>query len=63
MHFSCDLPEDVRPEQGKTFIKLFGGDGSEVGHDLAAMPDGGFVMTGINDLRVSSRQRSFCGAD
>jgi hypothetical protein len=46
MHFSCDLPEDVRPEQGKTFIKLFGGDGSEVGHDLAAMPDGGFVMTG-----------------
>lgn len=46
LHVSCDKPEDVRPGQGETFIKLFGGNGSEFGHDLALMPDGGFAMTG-----------------
>lgn len=46
LYISCDTTDDVKPVQGKTFIKLFGGNGSEVGKDIALMPDGGFVMTG-----------------
>ncbi len=43
---SCDSSSDVSPEQGEIFIKLFGGNGSEEGKDLALLPDGGFVMVG-----------------
>ena len=46
LYVSCDTADDVKPVQGKTFIKLFGGNGTEVGKDIALMPDGGFVMTG-----------------
>jgi hypothetical protein len=45
-YFSCDSPDDVKPYQGETFIKLFGGNGTEEGRDLALLPDGGFVIVG-----------------
>lgn len=43
---ACDTTSSVSPNQGQTFIKLFGGNGSEEGKDLIALPDGGFVMVG-----------------
>jgi len=43
---SCDTPEDVKPAQGQVFRKLFGGNGSEEGNDVVALPDGGFVLVG-----------------
>lgn len=43
---ACDTTSSVTPYQGQTFIKLFGGNGSEEGKDLIALPDGGFVMVG-----------------
>jgi hypothetical protein len=46
LYVSCDTLDDVKPAQGKTFIKLFGGSGTEVGKDIALMPDGGFVLVG-----------------
>ena len=44
--YSCDTTEKVTPAQGKVFIKLYGGRGSEEGRDLALLPDGGFVLVG-----------------
>lgn len=43
---ACDTVDDVKPNLGQTFIKLFGGRGTEVGKDLLQMPDGGFVLVG-----------------
>ena len=43
---SCDSTDSVIPYQGQTFIKLFGGSGSEEGKDLLALPEGGFVLVG-----------------
>ena len=43
---SCDTTENVKPYQDQTFIKLYGGNGSEVGNDLVLLPDGGFAATG-----------------
>lgn len=42
---ACDTKEDVLPHQDQTFIKLFGGNGSEVGNDLLQY-DGGYVLVG-----------------
>ncbi len=42
----CDTPDSVKPYQGKVFIKLFGGSGSEEGYDLKALDDGGFILVG-----------------
>ncbi len=44
--FSCETFNEVTPEQGEVFIKLFGGNGTEEGKDLVQLPDGGFVMVG-----------------
>ena len=44
--YSCDTTDSVKPNQGQTFIKLYGGSGSEEGKDLIQLPDGGFVLTG-----------------
>ncbi len=43
---SCDTTNDVEPEQGKVFIKLYGGNGTEEGRDVIVLPDGGFVLVG-----------------
>lgn len=43
---ACDSTSSVTPYQGQTFIKLYGGNGSEEGKDLVLLPDGGFVMVG-----------------
>ena len=43
---ACDTTSTVTPYQGQTFIKLFGGNGSEEGKDLIALTDGGFVLVG-----------------
>ena len=44
--YSCDTTNNVEPEQGKVFFKLYGGNGSEEGRDVIELPDGGFVMVG-----------------
>jgi len=57
LYSSCDTADDVKPAQGQTFIKLFGGDGTEEGMDLVQTPDGGFVMVGSStstNLEVTS---------
>ena len=45
---ACDTSSSVTPYQGQTFIKLYGGNGSEEGKDLLQLPepDGGFVLVG-----------------
>lgn len=43
---SCDSSDNVSPSQNQTFIKLYGGNGSEEGKDLVILPDGGFVIVG-----------------
>jgi len=43
---SCDTTDSVIPNQDQTFIKLFGGNGSEEGKDLLTLPEGGFIMVG-----------------
>ena len=43
---SCDTTKSVTPYQGQTFIKLYGGNGTEEGKDLVQLPDGGFVLVG-----------------
>lgn len=43
---ACDSPNNVTPYQGQTFIKLYGGSGSEEGKDLLLLPDGGFILVG-----------------
>jgi len=43
---ACDTTSSVTPNQGQTFIKLFGSNGSEEGKDLILLPDGGFVLVG-----------------
>jgi len=44
--FSCETFNEITPDQGEVFIKLFGGNGTEEGKDLVQLPDGGFVMVG-----------------
>ncbi len=44
--YSCDTLESVKPYQEQTFIKLFGGNGSEEGNNIIQLPDGGFVLVG-----------------
>ncbi len=44
--YSCDTTESVRPFQNQTFIKLYGGNGSEIGNDIIQLPDEGFVLVG-----------------
>jgi len=43
---SCDTTNSVTPDQDRTFIKLFGGSGSEEGNDIIQLPDEGFVLVG-----------------
>jgi len=44
---SCDTTTSVTPSQDKTFIKLFGGNGSEEGKDIVVLPnEEGFVLVG-----------------
>ena len=43
---ACDTAGTEGEYQGKVFIKLYGGRGSEVGRDLARLDDGGFVLVG-----------------
>ena len=44
--FACDTTNSVTPYQDQTFIKLYGGNGSEVGKDIIQLSDGGFVIVG-----------------
>ncbi len=44
--YACDTAESVKPFQNQTYIKLFGGNGSEIGKDLIQLPDEGFVLVG-----------------
>lgn len=55
--YACDTTDSVRPYQEQTFIKLYGGNGSEEGKDLLQLPDGGFVLVG------SSTSESYGGKD
>jgi len=43
---SCESFDEVTPDQGEVYIKLFGGNGTEEGKDLMLLPDGGFVVVG-----------------
>jgi hypothetical protein len=43
---SCESFDEVTPDQGEIYIKLFGGNGTEEGKDLMLLPDGGFVVVG-----------------
>lgn len=56
LYVSCDSV-DVVPEEEEIFIKLYGGNGSEEGKDLALLPDGGYVVVG------SSTSNSLGGKD
>ena len=44
--YSCDTTSSVTPYEGETFIKLFGGNGSEEGKDIVQTPDEGFILVG-----------------
>lgn len=50
---ACDTPESVKPNQGQTFIKLYGGNGSEEGKNLVQLSDGGFVIVGSSTSMTS----------
>ena len=44
---SCDTTSSVKPSQDQTFIKLYGGNGSEEGKDIALLPDeSGYILVG-----------------
>ncbi len=51
--YSCDTTDSVTPYQDQVFIKLYGGNGSEEGKDLVALPDGGFVAVGSTTSQSS----------
>lgn len=55
---SCDTTSSVQPYRDQTFIKLYGGDGSEQGTDVAVLPDGGYVIVGSSTSRnVTNRNQ------
>lgn len=56
--YACDTTSSVQPYQDQTFIKLYGGNGSEEGKDIAILPDeSGFILVG------SSTSNSVGGKD
>lgn len=49
----CDTTNNVTPYQDQTFIKLFGGNGSEEGKDIIPLSDGGFVLVGSSSSETA----------
>ncbi len=49
----CDTTSNVTPFQDQTFIKLFGGNGSEEGKDILPLSDGGFVLVGSSSSETA----------
>ncbi len=43
---ACDTQNDVKPLREQVYIKLYGGNGTDVGNDFKLLPDGGFIVTG-----------------
>ncbi len=43
---ACDTKNDVKPLREQVYIKLYGGQGTDVGNDFKLLPDGGFVVAG-----------------
>jgi hypothetical protein len=58
---ACDTPDGVEPYEGQTFIKLFGGNGSEKGRDLLQLPDGGFILVGSTTSRFQNEPETLIG--
>lgn len=45
----CDTEDNVEPRFNDFFVKIYGGQGDQIGVDLKSTTDGGFILIGFSD--------------